>query len=201
MPKTTLRTRKATYDITACHTILPGLVVAHMTPHSCHPFYTPLPLLRPSRTRDAPTTVAVLVVAGDSLTRLMLLTLAAATGARQVSTKRFASDLFLACGDSLPLMHYRNDLLDTRLEEFPSVHCVEPDHGSTRCTPFAGDAMNSFGTSNHRLRQTDRQRPSSSSPRAINVFFRELWILLFSGGGAGGIWPCQFVLNGVVARR
>ncbi|CAM9291210.1 unnamed protein product [Scytosiphon promiscuus] len=79
-----------------------------------------------------------LLLVGDSLTRHFTLTLAAALGARHVSTSKFASDLFLACGDSLRVMHYRNDLLDTRVEEFPTAHCLEPDHGSTRCTLFAG---------------------------------------------------------------
>lgn len=78
------------------------------------------------------------ILTGDSLTRQFLLTLAAVLGAELVDHDQFASDLFLACGGTLRIRHYRNDLLDTRNTTFPTEHCVEPDYGSTRCTSFAG---------------------------------------------------------------
>lgn len=77
-------------------------------------------------------------LSGDSLTRQLALTLGAVLGAELVKTEKFASDLFVACGGDLRVRHYRNDLLDTRNQSFPTEHCVEPDYGSTRCTSFAG---------------------------------------------------------------
>lgn len=80
-------------------------------------------------------------LSGDSLTRQLALTLGAVLGAELVKTEKFASDLFVACGGDLRVRHYRNDLLDTRNQSFPTEHCVEPDYGSTRCTSFAGGWM------------------------------------------------------------
>lgn len=75
-----------------------------------------------------------------------MLTLAAVLGAELVNTEKFASDLFLACGGTLGVRHYRNDLLDTRNQSFPTENCVEPDYGSTRCTSFAGMAAEGGAT-------------------------------------------------------